>query len=100
MHAANMLLEAKRWLQKHMPWWDRRGGRDHVWLMPHDEGACYMPSEIYNASIVLTTWGRLDLNHTSSTGYPPDNYTFSDNTWRSYQVQPIVNPEVSSEPTP
>ena len=38
MHVANMLLEVKRWLQKTMPWWDRRGGRDHIWLMPHDEG--------------------------------------------------------------
>jgi hypothetical protein len=38
MHAANMMLEAKRWLQKTMPWWDRRGGRDHIWLMAHDEG--------------------------------------------------------------
>ena len=38
MHAANMMLEVKRWLQKTMPWWDRRGGRDHIWLMPHDEG--------------------------------------------------------------
>ena len=38
MHGANMMLEAKRWLQKAMPWWDRRGGRDHIWLMAHDEG--------------------------------------------------------------
>ena len=38
MHAANLVLEAKRWLQKEMPWWDRRGGRDHIWLMAHDEG--------------------------------------------------------------
>ncbi len=68
MHVLNMLLEVKRWLQKEMPWWDRRGGRDHVWLMPHDEGACYMPTEIYNTSIVLTHWGRMDLNHTSHTG--------------------------------
>ncbi|KAG1658531.1 hypothetical protein FOA52_008417 [Chlamydomonas sp. UWO 241] len=45
MHAMNMILEAKRWLQKTFPWWDRRQGRDHIWLMNHDEGACYMPSE-------------------------------------------------------
>jgi hypothetical protein len=79
-----MLLEAKRWLQKHMPWWDQRGGRDHVWLMPHDEGACYMPTEIYNTSIVLTHWGRLDVDHVSGTGYPPDNYTL-EFTWPGYQ---------------
>jgi hypothetical protein len=84
MHVTNMLLEVKRWLQKHMPWWDRRGGRDHIWLMPHDEGACYMPTEIYNTSIVLTHWGRLDLDHKSGTGYPPDNYN-TPVVWPGYQ---------------
>ena len=40
MHAANMLLEAKRWIEKtHPTAWQRRGGRDHVWLVPNDEGA-------------------------------------------------------------
>ncbi|GAX81627.1 hypothetical protein CEUSTIGMA_g9055.t1 [Chlamydomonas eustigma] len=89
MHVTNMVLEIKRWLQKHMPWWDRRGGRDHIWLMPHDEGACYMPTEIYNTSIVLTHWGRLDLDHKSGTGYNPDNYNmpifwpgYQDTDWR------------------
>ena len=114
MHAANMLLEVKRWLQKTMPWWDRRGGRDHVWLMPHDEGepvrqerwgtrvasellwliphfhtftagACYMPTEIYNTSIVLTHWGRLDLHHVSGSAYFADYYSKS-LTWPGYQV--------------
>eukprot|EP00955_Chlamydomonas_euryale_P063808 358783-Chlamydomonas_euryale.AAC.2 len=33
----HMILEAKRWLQRTFPFWDRRGGRDHVWLMNHDE---------------------------------------------------------------
>jgi hypothetical protein len=84
MHAANMLLEVKRWLQKHMPWWDRRGGRDHIWLMPHDEGACYMPTEIYNTSIVLTHWGRLDLEHESGTAFAPDYYGCK-LVWPGYQ---------------
>jgi hypothetical protein len=90
MHIVNMLLEVKRWLQKHMPWWDRRGGRDHIWLMPHDEGACYMPTEIYNTSIVLTHWGRLDVEHESGTGWDQDNYTapvhwpgYQDTDWRA-----------------
>ena len=42
---------------------DRHGGRDHIWLMSHDEGACYAPSEIYDVSIFLTHWGRMDLHH-------------------------------------
>ncbi len=40
MHAANMLLEAKRWIQKtHPAAWNRRGGSDHIWLVPNDEGS-------------------------------------------------------------
>ena len=167
-----MWLKAKRWLQQHHPWRDRRGGADHIWLTNHDEGACYMPtgararvegkgwsgylvcalhacmqswrvhgrirsgwvgrsspaawdplscglrielkwahggllisappgrgarhwpdggrcsavlhcsvlrrvppSEIYNTSIMLTHWGRMDLDHQSNTAYVPDNYT-------------------------
>ena len=41
-------------------------GRDHIWFMAHDEGACYMPSDVYNASIVWTHWGRHGLDHVSS----------------------------------
>jgi hypothetical protein len=48
---------------------DRRGGRDHIWLMAADEGACWMPTAIYNTSIVLTHWGRMEPNHTSGTAY-------------------------------
>ncbi|KAG2488354.1 hypothetical protein HYH03_013044 [Edaphochlamys debaryana] len=73
-NGANIWLAAKRWVQANFPFWDRRGGRDHIWLTNHDEGACYMPTEIYNTSIMLTHWGRMDLNHTSNTAYGPDNY--------------------------
>ncbi|PNH07817.1 putative glucuronoxylan glucuronosyltransferase F8H, partial [Tetrabaena socialis] len=69
----NMITEAHEWLQQ-FPWWSRRGGRDHIWLMAHDEGACYMPTHVFNASIVLTHWGRTELNHTSNTAYDADNY--------------------------
>ena len=77
MHAAHLMLKAKRWLQQAMPFWDRRGGRDHIWLMAHDEGACYCPNEIFKTSILLTHWGRLDLNHTSGTAYMHDSYSSS-----------------------
>ncbi|GFH09433.1 EGF-like domain-containing protein, partial [Haematococcus lacustris] len=75
MHVANMLLEARDWVRSHFPWWNRRGGRDHIFLMTHDEGACYAPIEIFNSSIFLTHWGRLDLHHRSNTAFTPDNYT-------------------------
>ena len=49
MHVTNMLLEAKRWLQGAMPYWNRRGGRDHIWLVPHDEGTTSLVSCLYHA---------------------------------------------------
>ena len=40
MQAANMVLEAVEWVQKtHPKIWQRRGGRDHIYLIPNDEGA-------------------------------------------------------------
>ncbi|EFJ49814.1 acetylglucosaminyltransferase [Volvox carteri f. nagariensis] len=100
-NAANLWLKAKTWIQSNFPFWDRRGGRDHIWMTNHDEGACYMPTEIYQTSIMLTHWGRMDLNHTSNTAYRPDNY--SDGiTWKGvldgkdvktlYQGHPCYDP--------
>lgn len=42
MHVSNMMLQAKRWIEKtHPEAWKRRGGRDHIWLSPNDEGEAY-----------------------------------------------------------
>ncbi|KAL4427668.1 hypothetical protein ABPG75_001757 [Micractinium tetrahymenae] len=72
--ASNMLLEAYHWIRSHHPYWDRRGGRDHIWLVTHDEGSCWVPSVI-RPSIILSHWGRKDVNHTSGTAYDADNYS-------------------------
>ncbi len=37
--------------------------------MAPDEGACYMPTVVYNNSIILTHWGRLGLDHASGSAY-------------------------------
>ncbi|KAI3425325.1 hypothetical protein D9Q98_009089 [Chlorella vulgaris] len=70
----NMLLEAYHWIRSHHPWWDRRGGRDHVWLSTHDEGSCLIPAAI-RPSIILSHWGRMDATHKSDTGYWMDVYS-------------------------
>ena len=31
MQAMFMLLEAKRWIERELPWWSRKQGRDHIW---------------------------------------------------------------------
>ena len=56
-HAAYMIRETQQWIQSHFPWWDRRGGKDHIWLFTHDEGACWVPNEV-TPSIWITHWGR------------------------------------------
>ena len=38
-HGTNLLIEVKRWIERvHPKIWARRGGRDHIWLLNHDEG--------------------------------------------------------------
>lgn len=46
-------------------------GADHIWLFAHDEGACWAPKELYENSIILTHWGRLDKRPASGTSYYP-----------------------------
>lgn len=63
MQVINMIREIVEWIDKQYPFWKRRGGRDHIWLFTHDEGACWAPSVIKD-SVWLTHWGRLDPEHT------------------------------------
>jgi hypothetical protein len=49
------------------------GGADHIFLISHDEGACWAPKEIINSTI-LQHWGRMDINRKSETGYIADNF--------------------------
>lgn len=69
-----LILEAYHWIRGHFPYWDRRGGRDHIWFLTHDEGSCLAPAAI-KSSIILSHWGRMDANHTSGTAYGSDNYS-------------------------
>ncbi|KAG2455017.1 hypothetical protein HYH02_000842 [Chlamydomonas schloesseri] len=69
----NMVIEAVQWINATFPFWQRRGGRDHIFTFTHDEGACWAPN-IVNNSIWLTHWGRMELNHTSNTAYLLDKY--------------------------
>jgi hypothetical protein len=73
--ASSMVLEVKQWIDSRFPYWKKRGGKDHIWLFTHDEGACWAPDEV-TPSIWLTHWGRTDLNHTSNSAHAGDNYTF------------------------
>jgi hypothetical protein len=70
-HAVMMTHELLTWVKTAHPYWNRTGGADHIWLFAHDEGACWAPTEVYQNSIILTHWGRLDPDHASGTSYGP-----------------------------
>lgn len=71
-----MVDEALAWVKSAYPYWNRRGGADHIWFFGHDEGACWAPQEIYSSSIILTHWGRLgETNPGSSTARFDYDYT-------------------------
>ncbi|GAX75784.1 hypothetical protein CEUSTIGMA_g3227.t1 [Chlamydomonas eustigma] len=72
--SANLLLETQKWLSQKYPWFNRSKGQDHIWVMPHDEGACGAPKQIW-LGIILSHWGRLDFPHSSNTQYGADNYS-------------------------
>ncbi len=44
-------------IQSKFPYWDRRQGRDHIWTLTHDIGACLAPLEVVRNSILLTSTG-------------------------------------------
>ena len=68
-HAAVMTQQLLDWVKTAHPYWNRTGGADHVWLFAHDEGACWAPREVYERSLILTHWGRLEGDHESGTSY-------------------------------
>ena len=74
-HADLASLRAMRWhesLLAHVrtayPYWNRSNGADHLWPFTHDEGACYAPSSIGNATL-LVHWGRMHTRPNGSSEY-------------------------------
>ena len=75
--AMRMALDALQQIRQRWPFFNASvasGRVDHLWLFPHDEGACWAPLELFEHSIVLTHWGRMDAKPTSSSRYVPDNW--------------------------
>jgi len=36
----------QRWVEQTHPYWNKTGGKDHIFLASHDEGSCWVPEEL------------------------------------------------------
>ncbi|CAM6115149.1 unnamed protein product [Calypogeia fissa] len=72
--SAEFHKKAYDYIKENYPYWDRSGGKDHIWLLSWDEGACHAPKEIWS-SIMLVHWGNtMSKYNYSTTEYPPDSW--------------------------
>ena len=55
--AMRMAVDALAQLRAAYPFWNASGGRDHVFLLSHDEGGCWAPHEMAASSVLLSHWG-------------------------------------------
>lgn len=70
--AMRMVADAVEYVRSALPYWDAKQGKDHIFLLSHDEGGCWAPKDVATNSILLTHWGRMDEHPTSSSRYMAD----------------------------
>ena len=51
------MTAAYEYIRHAFPYWNRTGGRDHVWFMPGEKLICDAPPEILRNSIIINHWG-------------------------------------------
>ncbi|CAI6002616.1 unnamed protein product [Closterium sp. NIES-64] len=69
-HVAEMYSAVHRHIVHAYPHWNRSRGRDHLWPMGTDEGACLAPQAIWHGSM-LTSWGNSMAAHSHSVKAAP-----------------------------
>jgi hypothetical protein len=89
---ALLLKEALSYIRKYYPFWDASGGKDHIWMMLHDEGPCFAPREL-RSSILLTHYGYYDPHPRPWGTYYDDNFMQDP----GFYARHIGNPK---QPTP
>ena len=78
-----LMLRALRYIQSAYPLWNASGGRDHVWMMLHDEGPCLCPREI-RPSILLTHYGYWAAPPRAWTTWLGDDWSSSPQFYQKY----------------
>ncbi|CAI5461545.1 unnamed protein product [Closterium sp. Yama58-4] len=69
-HVTEMYAAVHRHIMHAYPHWNRSRGRDHLWPMGTDEGACLAPQSIWHGSM-LTSWGNSMAAHSHSVKAAP-----------------------------
>ncbi|CAI5946693.1 unnamed protein product [Closterium sp. NIES-64] len=88
---ADFYLRALAHIRTHHPFWDRHGGKDHIWMFAWDEGACYAPQAIWS-SIMLAHWGNTGSTHKGcTTAYYHDDWSVMEESVRG--DHPCFDPE-------
>ena len=57
---ADSMLPALEHIKHALPYWNRTGGRDHVWFVFGERQTCVVPRAISAASIIVGHWGDLE----------------------------------------
>eukprot|EP00850_Spirogloea_muscicola_P023503 SM000362S13790 [mRNA] locus=s362:53583:57514:- [translate_table: standard] len=65
-HVADIYQQAYEYIRDTYPYWNRHGGKDHIWTFMFDEGACMAPAAVWS-SVLLTSWGNTGVPHNGST---------------------------------
>ena len=69
---AQMLAIVQQHLEKEYPYWKRRNGTDHMWILPWDEGSCTAPKHIRNSILIDHLGGRYGSENFCKTAYGLD----------------------------
>eukprot|EP00850_Spirogloea_muscicola_P008664 SM000046S16445 [mRNA] locus=s46:710421:716713:- [translate_table: standard] len=89
--AAELYQEALEYIRSNYTYWDKHGGKDHIWVFPWDEGACMAPRSIW-PSILLSHWGNTNTVHKNhTTAYASDKWGLINDTFRG--DHPCFDPE-------
>jgi hypothetical protein len=70
--SAQMFVVAQQHLEKEYPYWNRRNGTDHIWILPWDEGACTAPKHIRNSILIDHLGGLYGSENFCKTAYGLD----------------------------
>ena len=97
------IKKSQQWLRTHYPFWDRSQGRDHVFTLTHDIGACIAPVQELRHAILITNTGEL-LNRKEAFSaytsmYTPGYQNSHDlslpcfSPWKDIVAPPMINDE-------